>query len=332
MKVRDMAAWQFLYNQALNSIGMTLEEMYRNGQTIEERRQLHPYPHELCFCLPGDIPYEKTGIILRLLIEIKRGNDILVNYGNNTAEEKLAVAHILSTATPVLWNYDLLKISTSGADAFIGTEFDPSAFNPPTQLWIPDRDLVLKNHEAEDLGLDPSRKWNQVGFVLMIPEGTIPVILREASGVSFPRLAAFMIFQTLDPGLGGVKYLLHLLRDDVVDKGCCEMIASAEFMHQSIVEVVKHRPRREERRRAEKSGKKPPAPFYQVKLRRREGARTEGGHEAQWSRRWIVWAHWRKQWYPSRNGHKPILIHSYVKGPEDLPLVMAKEKIVTVRR
>jgi hypothetical protein len=98
----------------------------------------------------------------------------------------------------------------------------PSAFNPPTQLWIPDRDMVLKNHEAKSLGLDPSRKWNQAGFALMISEGAIPVILREESDFSFPRLAAFTIFQTLDASLGGVKYLLHLLRNDIVDEGCCD--------------------------------------------------------------------------------------------------------------
>jgi hypothetical protein len=306
--------------------------MYRNGRVIEERRRLHPYPHELCFCLPGDVPYEKASMVLRLLVEIRNGGEVLMNYGDNAIEEQLAVAHILTNATPVLWNYDLLKISISGAEAFIGTKFDPSVFNPPTQVWIPDRDMVLKENEAEDLGLDPSRKWNQAGFLLMIPEGAIPVILRETSGRIYPQLAAFMVFQALDAGFGGVKYLLHILRNNIVEKGIAEMIASAEFMRQPIVERVGHGLSRADRRRAEKLGRAAPSLFYQIKLRKREGAKTECGHEVQWTKRWVVRSHWRRQFFATRNEHRPILIHSYIKGPSDLPLAPLKQKIIEVRR
>jgi hypothetical protein len=331
---KRMILWERLYNDTLANIGMSLKEMYLNGQVIEERRRRHPYPHELCFCLPGDVPYEKAGIILRLLMEIKYAPDsqVLINYGKRITEEKLVIAQVLTNATPVLWNYDLLKISTSGADAFIGTMFDPSAFDPPTQLWIPDRDMVLKEHEAIGLGLDPAREWNQAGFLLMIPQGSLPIILKQAVGDIYPRLAVYMIFQSLDQQLGGVKYMLHILRGDTIEEGICNVIASAEFMRQPIVDRVVLGPRREERRRARKAGRKPPGQFYQVKLRKREGVKTECGHEVNWSHRWVVRSHWRKQFYPSRNEHIPVLIHSYVKGPQNLPLVTAREKVITVQR
>lgn len=36
--------------------------------------------------------------------------------------------------------------------------------------------------------------------------------------------------------------------------------------------------------------------------------------------RWVVEGHWRNQWYPSRETHRPKWIDSYVKGPQDAPL------------
>jgi hypothetical protein len=36
--------------------------------------------------------------------------------------------------------------------------------------------------------------------------------------------------------------------------------------------------------------------------------------------RWMVSGHWRNQWYPASEAHRPRWIDSYVKGPEDKPL------------
>ncbi|WP_439660595.1 hypothetical protein ACSHWB_03220 [Lentzea sp. HUAS TT2] len=37
--------------------------------------------------------------------------------------------------------------------------------------------------------------------------------------------------------------------------------------------------------------------------------------------RWIVRGHWRQQWYPSRQVHRPVWIAPHLKGPDDAPLV-----------
>lgn len=42
----------------------------------------------------------------------------------------------------------------------------------------------------------------------------------------------------------------------------------------------------------------------------------------EYSHRFMVAGHWRNQWYPKENRHKPVYINTYVKGPEDKPLVM----------
>lgn len=41
--------------------------------------------------------------------------------------------------------------------------------------------------------------------------------------------------------------------------------------------------------------------------------------------RWAVRGHWRKQWYPKRNGHLPIWIDSYIKGPEGASLITGEK-------
>ncbi|SEB46578.1 hypothetical protein SAMN04489727_1971 [Amycolatopsis tolypomycina] len=74
-----------------------------------------------------------------------------------------------------------------------------------------------------------------------------------------------------------------------------------------------------------------------IDLRR---ARTEPpDHTAEESRtstreyrhRWIVRGHWRNQFYPSRNDHRPIWIDPHLAGPEDKPL-LGGERVNVLRR
>jgi hypothetical protein len=71
----------------------------------------------------------------------------------------------------------------------------------------------------------------------------------------------------------------------------------------------------------------------QLRRRRETPASSEPGTigNVDWSHRWIVSPHWRDQWYPSLNCHKPILIAEYIKGPEHLPLVV-NDRVFSVER
>jgi hypothetical protein len=46
-----------------------------------------------------------------------------------------------------------------------------------------------------------------------------------------------------------------------------------------------------------------------------------------WTHRWIVGGHWRNQWYQSEQIHRQIWISPYVKGPDELPLVINKARV-----
>ena len=56
--------------------------------------------------------------------------------------------------------------------------------------------------------------------------------------------------------------------------------------------------------------------------------RTSG---REYRHRWIVRGHWRNQWYPSRNDHRPIWIDPHLAGPEDKPL-LGGERVNVLRR
>lgn len=55
------------------------------------------------------------------------------------------------------------------------------------------------------------------------------------------------------------------------------------------------------------------------------------GNSINWTHRWIVHGFWRNQWYPSLGTHRLIWINDFVKGPENLPLIV-KDTIYDLRR
>jgi hypothetical protein len=72
-----------------------------------------------------------------------------------------------------------------------------------------------------------------------------------------------------------------------------------------------------------------------VRLRRSEKTskahRDPDAEPIEWSHRWIVRTHVRKQWYPSLGRHKLRIIPEHIKGPVDKPLVV-HDKIFVVDR
>lgn len=75
---------------------------------------------------------------------------------------------------------------------------------------------------------------------------------------------------------------------------------------------------RSERRRCQRSSIRCPD-IRVVRLRHSQhgSAGTGGGKE--YSCRWRVAGHWRNQWYPTVEDHRPIWIMDHIKGPDDKP-------------
>ena len=76
------------------------------------------------------------------------------------------------------------------------------------------------------------------------------------------------------------------------------------------------------------------APFVTtITLRRKEYcSKSTSDNSIDYTCRWIVQGHWRHQWYKQSKNHKLIWIDSFVKGPNDKPLLIKNKPVFVVSR
>lgn len=68
-----------------------------------------------------------------------------------------------------------------------------------------------------------------------------------------------------------------------------------------------------------------------ITLRRKSVKKDdEEPQKVEWSRRWVVQGHWRRQ--PDKNGWHWIYIYEHIKGPEDKPLILSDRRVFNFRR
>lgn len=110
------------------------------------------------------------------------------------------------------------------------------------------------------------------------------------------------------------------------------LLAFFRFVREPFVDHRAIAPGRPTRRRANRAGLPSTDGVHVVQLRRRATTPTTPSDESvEWSHRWLVRGHWRMQPYPSEGRVAPKWIASYIKGPDDKPLVV-RDKVFEVRR
>lgn len=108
------------------------------------------------------------------------------------------------------------------------------------------------------------------------------------------------------------------------DQGSQNLLKWLRFASSPYLIVKRYQPQRTVIRRA--AGRYPIAAegIGVILLRRAsyqfESKRKGEGEPVEWSCQWWVSGHWRRQWYPSSQKHKPVWIAPYIKGPPDRPL------------
>jgi hypothetical protein len=110
------------------------------------------------------------------------------------------------------------------------------------------------------------------------------------------------------------------------------MIACWRLMQQSLTEIEKEWPSRQQRRQLVRQNR-PDVPVSVIRLRRSK-SNYEGEHnEVNWTHRWLVRGHWRNQWYGSGEDRyqRAIWIHPQIRGPEDAPLLV-REHVYALER
>ncbi|MGW5633925.1 hypothetical protein ACWEWQ_03485, partial [Streptomyces sp. NPDC003832] len=73
-----------------------------------------------------------------------------------------------------------------------------------------------------------------------------------------------------------------------------------------------------------------PKPVRVIELRRPAHS-GPGDGSREFHHQWIVRGHWRQQWYPARQVHRPVWIAPHIKGPEGAPL-LGGEKVYAWKR
>lgn len=106
------------------------------------------------------------------------------------------------------------------------------------------------------------------------------------------------------------------------------IVAFNLLVEQRVLQDEDHQPTRQMRRAAERRGRT----IDPVRLTRLPRMSHSGSGNAQTDRdythRWVVNGHWRNQWYPSMQSHRPKWIAPYIKGPDDKPLVVKDDRFV----
>ncbi|MEU1434007.1 hypothetical protein ABZ438_07900 [Streptomyces sp. NPDC005786] len=102
------------------------------------------------------------------------------------------------------------------------------------------------------------------------------------------------------------------------------------LMRQPLAESSEVLPNRAVRKRLSRMGYEP-ALVRLIELRRPRTASGEMGGGREYHHQWIVRGHWRQQWHPKRQVHRPVWIAPHVKGPDGAPLI-GGEKVNVLKR
>lgn len=117
------------------------------------------------------------------------------------------------------------------------------------------------------------------------------------------------------------------------------ILAARLLMGQTIVRSEPLAPPRATRRRIarDQADLNPGVRYIDLRRARTAPADTAAddtggaGPRREYRHRWVVRGHWRNQYYPSREDHRPIWIAPHLAGPDDKPL-LGGERVNVLRR
>lgn len=102
------------------------------------------------------------------------------------------------------------------------------------------------------------------------------------------------------------------------------------LMQQPLAHTFEVEPNRAARKRLSRVGHEPKL-VRVIELRRPKTTSGHGDSDREYHHQWIVKGHWRQQWHPKREVHRPVWIAPHIKGPEGAPLI-GGEKVYAWKR
>lgn len=102
------------------------------------------------------------------------------------------------------------------------------------------------------------------------------------------------------------------------------LVTTWNLQRQRVTRTTETYPPRATQRRMSREGYA--ADLAKVRVIDLGGSNSAGdGTGREYHHRWVVNGHWRNQWYPSLEDHRPVWISPYTKGPEDAPFLTGEK-------
>jgi hypothetical protein len=266
------------------------------------------------------------------------GKDILKNsyldrqrpdYVEDEINSKMVISAMVAflEQAKVCYFEPAIAISAESGNKYFENEIFP-AFNPPHQIWF---SKLINPFITTFRG----KKWTRNAEMLSINDDDIRygVFLLQLEETGNGGL-----FLPIDVnGLPNVVQIIYKENNNYGPNNAARnrILAKLAFMNQPFIENTSL-DRVATFQGAHHQAKKNDAKKIQiVYLRCREQHPTlqDGSpNPVDWSCQWLVQGHWRNQYHPSDQSHKPMFIQSYVKGPEDKPFKAPRERIFAAVR
>jgi len=111
-------------------------------------------------------------------------------------------------------------------------------------------------------------------------------------------------------------------------------VAMQLLAQQKIGAPIRLDPDRASRKRFAREFPNEPQRFITLITLRRKSVKKddEEPQKIEWSRRWVVSGHWRRQYYSKTKTHSWVYIYEHIKGPEDKPLIITERRVFNFRR
>lgn len=244
-----------------------------------------------------------------------------------------------------IWDNPMVLQAQRGADVFTGKTIRPHWIPTRNQWWTMATDGHLLEENRIELRLP--EHYHLMGILIMTRMQKGGVYLPYLSNKDQPVMGAVYFYQLAeDKILEWVEKDIRLGKDDLTfhlrplhDMAVGEpvhgsqsvLVAKRMFMMSKVVEMKTETLPRGDRRRLQKKDEHIPE-IRTVTLRKKEERENENPsvHPVDWSCRWTVQPHWRKNWHDPEGD--PVYVPFHLKGPADKPLKENRPVVYKVSR
>jgi len=234
------------------------------------------------------------------------------------------ISQVIWDSDIYLWQNDIFNAALTGAEIFTGSQWNGSLINK-AEMWMLNEGCFGPEVDLRDIDIE--NESCKCKYILIIKA------ISTLGGQSYRLIRIFIPTKDNNDVLPYVRTSQAWLQGNRCEGPYEALVAAKEFQKQKFVVVENaHLPRPERRRRAKEGLAEPSIRVVTLRSRLPRPAGIDPGRAIEWRHQWIVSGHWRNQYHPSIDEHRPCYVNSYMKGPDGLPFLPPKRTIYAVNR